>query len=298
MSPLPKPRDGVANEEVRDNKDAFDYIIRNQLWFKEGVVDKVRDGEIEFPSGAISIKAKWKIIAEDQKTLLRTGIASLIPQPQGKPAIVGLVALHIGSKIIPTWHWSTFEQVDNPGYADYIGVHDRFGMRPTDIWPNRQTNQGYSEVFGKPKDTVGVLTDEVKSLMKQHKLSPALSTYYRLKGAQVDFTDRTGRPTIVGNSITEAGFVSTSSCITCHARASVGAPSQGQNHYPVPKPLSEFTDRGESYNGPVDPKWFWDPTAINSSPPVQPEAYRKSVAFLWQLTLMPKERTPSEERKK
>ena len=78
--------------------------------------------------------------------------------------------------------------------------------------------------------------------MQRHNLSPALPNDYRLKGAQVDFTDRTGRPTIVGNSITEAGFVSTSSCITCHAWASIGAPSQGQDPFPVPLPLSVVTD--------------------------------------------------------
>ncbi len=204
-----------------DNKDAFDYVVQNQLWYKEGVVNKIRNGEIDFPAGSISIKGKWKLITEEEKK--RYHWHEYVEPTTGKPAIVGLVALHIGSKVIPNWHWSTFEQVDNPGFADYIGVHDSFGMRPTDIWPNRQTNQGYSETYGKSKDNVGQLTDQVKALMKQHKLSPALSTYYRLKGAQVDFTDRTGRPTIVGNSITEAGFVSTSSCITCHARASIGA---------------------------------------------------------------------------
>ena len=104
------------------------------------------------------------------------------------------------------------------------------------------TNHGYSELYGKPKDSVGQPTDELKAMMKRYNLSPVLSNYYRLKGAQVDFTDRTGRPTIVGNSITEAGFVSTSSCITCHARASIGAPSKGQNQFPVPPPLSVFTD--------------------------------------------------------
>ena len=87
--------------------------------------------------------------------------------------------------------------------------------------------------------------------------------------------------------------MSTSSCITCHARATVGAPYQGQNQYPVPPRLTIFTDRGESFNGSPDPTWFWDPTAVFSSPPAQPEAYRKSLAFLWQLALRPKSRYPA-----
>lgn len=283
--PLPGPRDGVSNEEVRDNREAFQYIVEHDLFYKEGIADKVRDGKIEFPYGSIAIKGKWKRITEQQKE--RFHWHEYADPETGKPVVVGLVALHIASKIIPNWHWSTFEQIDNPGLADYIGVHDSFGMRPTDIWPNRGTNQGYSEV--------GVLTDELMAMMKAHRLSPALSKYYRLKGAQTDFTDRTGRPTIVGNSITEAGFVSTSSCITCHARASTGAPYQGQNNFPVPPPLSVFTDRGESHNGPPDPSWYWDPTAAYSSPPAQPEAYRKSLEFLWQLAFGPKAREPAKQ---
>ena len=280
LPPLPIPRDGVSNEEVRDNREAFDYIVKNKLWYQEGITDKVRNDEIEFPFGSIAIKGKWKEITEEQKPRFHWHEYS--DPKTGKPVTVGLVALHIASRILPTWHWSTFEQVDNPGLADYIGVHDAFGMRPTDIWPNRKTNQGYPHP--------GVLTPELKAMMKHFNLSPALSKYYRLKGAQIAFTDRTGRPTIVGNSITEAGFVATSSCITCHARATVGAPYQGQNNQAVAKPLSVFTERGESFNGLPNPNWFWDPTAPYSSPPVEPEAYRKSLEFLWQLAFGPKSR--------
>lgn len=32
-SGVPTPRDGVENEEVRDNKAAFDYIVENELWY-------------------------------------------------------------------------------------------------------------------------------------------------------------------------------------------------------------------------------------------------------------------------
>lgn len=67
LPPLPKPRDGVANEEVRDNKEAFDYIVDNKLWYKEGIVEKVTNDTIEFPYGAIAIKGKWTVISDDQK---------------------------------------------------------------------------------------------------------------------------------------------------------------------------------------------------------------------------------------
>src|SRR5690606_10370352 len=44
---------------------------------------------------------------------------------------------------------------------------------------------------------------------------------YRLKGSQATYTDSTGRPTLLGNSVTEGGFVSSSSCMSCHARAAI-----------------------------------------------------------------------------
>jgi hypothetical protein len=285
---LQEIRSSISNEEVRNNKAAFDYIINNDLWYKEGIVNKVRNGQIKLPYGAITVKGKWKVISESQKDRYHWH----------KYKDEKLVALHIASRILPNWHWSTFEHVDNPGLADYIGLHDSFGIRPMDIWPNREANQGYSEKFGKAKDNVGVLTDAASKLMQAQNLAYPLSHFYRLKGSQIAFTDRTGRSTVVGNSITEAGFVATSSCITCHARASVGAPYQGQNNYPVPDPLSIFTDRGESFNGPVDPNWFWDAGAAFSAPPAEPEAYRKSTEFLWQLSLMPKSRLPASDKNK
>lgn len=100
-----------------------------------------------------------------------------------------------------------------------------------------------------------------------------------------------------GCDCSDGHFVATSSCITCHARASVGAPSQGQNGFPVPPPLSVFTDRGESHNGPVDPSWYWDETAAYSSPPAAPEALHKSLEFLWQLAFGPKARATEPDAK-
>ena len=44
----------------------------------------------------------------------------------------------------------------------------------------------------------------------------------RLRGTQVDFVDTRGQPTILANSQLEHGFQQTSSCMTCHARATVG----------------------------------------------------------------------------
>ena len=81
---------------------------------------------------------------------------------------------------------------------------------------------------------------------------------YRLKGTQTQFTGATGTRTRLGNSVTEGGFVNSSSCITCHARASTGAVGS------IPPALGVFMNRAsetgclESANGTPDPDWFVD----------------------------------------
>ena len=50
---------------------------------------------------------------------------------------------------------------------------------------------------------------------------------YRLRGTQVDFVDSTGKPTLLANSHIESDFQTTASCISCHARATIGPPIPG-----------------------------------------------------------------------
>jgi hypothetical protein len=62
---------------------------------------------------------------------------------------------------------------------------------------------------------------------------------YRLRGTQVDFVTSTGRPTLLGNTQIEGTFQASSSCITCHSRASIGQkPASGQR----PSRISLFED--------------------------------------------------------
>ena len=88
---------------------------------------------------------------------------------------------------------------------------------------------------------------------------------YRLKGTQTNFTDLTGRPTYLGHSVTEAGFVNGSSCISCHARAGTDAlgPSTdttaaGHSTFPLSVFLNDLSDfgYGRSPHGLPDPDWF------------------------------------------
>lgn len=163
-----------------------------------------------------------------------------------------LVAFHISSKDTPNWVWTTFEHINLPGRCDTTGCNDAYGYQSADVRPS-----GTADNYVKPNQQSDKLNDssivfrpdagyplekprpEWQQLLAQlkigttadkdqHEPSPADSAWlnYRLKGSQVDFVTATGRPTMLGNSVTEAGFMDGSSCVSCHARAGVAGLGQ------------------------------------------------------------------------
>ena len=55
-----------------------------------------------------------------------------------------------------------------------------------------------------------------ENLLHDFEVSDKAWLSYRLKGSQIDFADHTGFSTVLGNSVTEAGFMNKSSCISCY----------------------------------------------------------------------------------
>jgi hypothetical protein len=119
-----------------------------------------------------------------------------------------------------------------------------------ETYPGGARQPGLAAVFA----ALGIGTADNATLVPQPTERAWLS--YRLKGAQADFTDATGLATHLGNSVTEAGFVTSSSCMTCHARAGTNAAGT------VPPPLgvfvNELTESGylPSSNGVPGPDWY------------------------------------------
>ena len=207
----------------------------------------------------------------------------------GKPiaAECWLLGVHFSSKDIPNWVWTTFEHVDNPGRCDYIGCNDSFGFTTPD-----KVAAGQATNFTAPKTSCdnlitpgfvydlgkgyagGTITAELQTLLNglhvgdgpviSHTTVPMIMPNahdpawrsYRLKGSQTEFTDSVGRAGILGNSITEAGFVQTSSCISCHARSSTNATGT------VPLPLGVFINETnetgylQSHRGIPNSEWY------------------------------------------
>jgi hypothetical protein len=193
-----------------------------------------------------------------------------------------LLAFHVSSKDIPNWVWTTFEHVNNRGRCDYIGCNDSYGYTSADqTCPGQMKNYTAAHTtcdnlaspawvfdLGKPYPS-GPISSSLDAVFNALGIGngpppppgamiptphdPAWRSY-RLKGSQTEFTDSTGRRTLLANSITEAGFVLTSSCMTCHARAGVNATGSA----PLGVFVNEVSEQGylQSVNGTPIPDWF------------------------------------------
>lgn len=168
--------------ETRMNRATFDFIVANNLWYIEGQ-------EALFASGHPIV---FPVEAMEVKAQWRPVTPDQAPlyhtttltTADGQVHIFGLTALHITTKDLPNWFWATWEHKSNPDRETVIPSRDRAGL---------------------PVQLKGTVWEN-----------------YVLRGSQIDFVDSTGRPTILANSQIEEGFEATSSCITCHARATIG----------------------------------------------------------------------------
>jgi hypothetical protein len=214
--------------------------VQNNLWYRQGLKAAFAIGRpIIFPIETIEIKADWTPIPDTpaEKAKYHWNYDS-------SGTLYGLIALHIISKAIPNWTWATFEWTGNTGRCDFIGCRDNFGSIPNYVPTNPQPDKGYP---------AGQLTPELLALFQAAGLNAEWQNY-RLKGSQVDFTESTGKATRLGNSITEEGFVSSSSCLTCHARAAVDMDG-------ILFPQAGFNPDGSSPNGAPSPDWFYNTTS-------------------------------------
>jgi hypothetical protein len=246
---------------------------------------------IDYPVDAVMIKSNWLneeraralgIVDDADHPYITMDIRSPVTDNNGTTFIEGkhyLVALHISTKDIPNWTWATFEHVNNPGRCDYTGCNDSFGYRSPDaVAPHLADN--YTAPHTQDDQLVdNALIIDPGGLYPGGRISPALAALfaatgigtrareqpwpsaadrgwlsYRLKGSQVGFTDATGRATFLGNSVTEGGFVGSSSCVSCHARAAVGPSGTAVLGIFEPR-LSEVGYPQSSFGIP-DPDWF------------------------------------------
>ncbi len=226
--------------ETRMNRDSFDFIVSNDLYYIEGQEQFFNtNAKVDFPVEAKEVKAQWRRL-DDPTQYSRYHTAQV--NNRGVVETWGLTALHITTKDLPNWFWATFEHKDNEGREGVVPSRDAFGVSPS-----------------------GGPSSDLLDLFRDQKLGAKWQNYI-LRGTQVDFVNSIGQPTILANSQVERGFQSTSSCITCHSRASIGPkPEQSFNVNDPQNPnevnrlsVFESSDPLLGSIGTPQPEWFVD----------------------------------------
>jgi len=188
--------------EVRMNPSTVNTVMTNGFYNRDNQVAYFNSSrnDFQFAPESLEVKASWRqLLPSDDASRYYVNYGYYYDQ-QGNPVVikVGLTGLHITSKFLPNWIWMTFEQVDNQTMTTAPLVDPI----PPDV---QQVN-----------DTV-------------HNNLPATSIwrYYNLRGVQTEFAIN-GQPTILANTQIETQFQESSSCITCHGLATIGASSDGR----------------------------------------------------------------------
>ena len=196
--------------ELAQNQSTFDYIFNHQLYNVNGQEARSRscaapttwpeDNCISFDWNASEIKASWMWVDPqnpNRSDILDRYITTIgyyqKPDETFEVGIAALTGLHIISKSLPQWVWTTFENKYN----------DRYTTVPLEN-PVSETTQEINEKYQQRLRNYG---------------TPDAEKYanYFLVGTQIDFED----PVLLANSQIESDFQKRSSCITCHAIASV-----------------------------------------------------------------------------
>jgi hypothetical protein len=204
------------NQEVRTNKAMLEFIVSKGMYNLDGLekayAQAAMDGDrryFQFPQGAKEIKAQWNPIPENQKSRYLWRTAS---SPDGVMRPYGLVSLHVITKDLENWFWADVGHVD---CETQVGACDNQWLAQI-FPPNQFVTQEPALTPRKDSTTTGsggVRADTLGTFWQN----------YRLRGTQTNFIDAIGQPTILSNPVIEDGFQQ-SSCMSCHARATVGKP--------------------------------------------------------------------------
>lgn len=237
----------LVRYEIRLNKVLFDYIMQHRL-YNAGV--QTLATSVNFPDGAILIKAAWREVSHAEEKLFHTVTACVCDKDkQGRMVNcrkerMGLVGFHITQKtpFAPQWVWSTFEQVNNvPGVAAKGSLSFNNPSCPT-CPVNQQT------LLGTPNQIVRAITipatepncadptqavDNVRRMNDDVRkaLTAAGSVFqsYELINTQWPVPQASSttqpetvfnvRPLALGNTTMESFVQPTSTCMGCHSTA-------------------------------------------------------------------------------
>jgi hypothetical protein len=160
---------GETNNETRMNCETYKFVVENELYNIEGQEIFMNSTDqknklAKFPTQSMEVKASWReFTSSEMQTDLPKRYYTFTDE-SGKTW--GLATLHIVTKEIPNWFWTSFRQKEGP----------------PPLYPK-------GDSAGLPKELIGTVWQN-----------------YELSGTQTDFVDTIGRPIILSDPIIEAGF--------------------------------------------------------------------------------------------
>lgn len=204
----------VFCEEVTINDVEQSYAEKHKLLTVEGQENYLKSGGIiDFPWGAIEVKADWVPASSFTDVTFNCSEPSesiYTEMIDGK--CYGLVGMHISLKNNPNWLWATFEpqySKTNPNRCNpklYNACVDSWGSSP-------------AKSTGEPTKPTPQLLALFQSAGKS--LDPAFQNY-RLTGVQTEFNQPLHSKGVLGSSFVEYNAqvpAHQASCITCHSYA-------------------------------------------------------------------------------
>jgi len=234
--------------EIRQSRSTFDYIVANTLFNIDGQISFAKNkGDLNFNWSAMEVKTSWRWLnttaAGCQAADYFTANAYWAEKDSNgnfvrwKTGVMGLTGLHIITKAIPQWTWITFEQVNN---LTCTKVTRRDPIPANIAALNKKMQAALANTKWKNYELVGVQTS----------------------------AGTADNPVLLANTQIETAFQSRSSCLTCHAVASIA----------TAKPVNPADDLRKSFlqrDPPVSPPYY-----IGPPPSLAPF---KSQDFVWSL---------------
>lgn len=236
----------LVRYEIRLNQVLFDHIVKHRL-YNAGVQALAKS--VDFPDGAILIKAAWREVSPSEEKQFHTVTACVCDEDkQGRMEChrqrMGLVGLHITQKtpFAPQWVWSTFEQINNVPGIPATGALSFNNPRCLNCPVNRQTESGTPNQITRAinipgtepncsdptqaVDNVRRLNDDVRqalagvrSVFENYEL---VNTQWPVPQVSVTPQPETVfnvRPLALGNTTMESFVQPTSTCMGCHSTA-------------------------------------------------------------------------------
>ncbi len=203
---------------------------------------------VNFPNGAILIKAAWREVSPAEEKLFHTVTACVCDKDKAGKMVncrkqrMGLVGFHITQKtpFAPQWVWSTFEQVNNVPGPGARGALSFNNPSCSSCPKNRQTQPGTANQIvravpipsaepdcSQPQqavDNVQRLNDEVRKALRTSQSVfqnyALINTQWPVPSASTSpETVFSVKPLVLANTTMESFVQPTSTCMGCHSTA-------------------------------------------------------------------------------